>query len=497
MATGLPLGATSGTTPAINIDPSEASAICTMTLECLVVLCNPEHMLDPQTPPDIAAIEDTPNVNQGAVVASTLFEILSSLGVNVPLAHRVLRLLAGTVSGRNSLRRAAAALHAMATQKMDPGSNPTMSDVVAAAQWVATRYWGLSQQAQHDGSSSSNSETYADVSNIMKEICLTMEADMMVAKPDNKPASVRFAAATKSSIAAAIAAGLDLTAAEHRWVQSVPDPISFSLSENRTITTATVIAAAAAAAAARDLAVESGVFDPVTRMFWKNYRARAVQQTPASAAMVLRKYTRKACLPDEYFTVADTLHLPLTRPLRPLQEDMEAGQEGDERGGDTAMEEVKVPPQPVNGEEGKQVEPIMTEEAVSKMEETKIVKEEELPSLPVIAPVAVVAPSTVPVIAPSSAPAADFDLYADLGADLERGEGEGQGNGEGEVAIAPIAVPAPTTAPKPAPISEPDDPAALLEDPAAIAALLQDPVKMQELLQRNPALLVALKAKLG
>jgi hypothetical protein len=452
-------------------------------------------MLDPQTLPEVAAIEDTPSVSQGAVIASTLFEILSSLGVNVPLAHRVLRLQAGTVSGRNSLRRAAAALHAMATQKMDPGSNPTMPDIVAAAQWVATRYWGLSQQAQHDTSSSSNSETYADVSNIMKEICLTMEADNRVAQPDKKAASVRFTAASKSSIDAANAAGVDFSAAENRWLKGVPESISTpsTLPESSTISTTTAVAAAAAAAA-RDLAVESGVFDPVTRMFWKNYRARAVQQTSASAAMVLRKYTRRACLPDEYLTVADTLHLPLTRPLRPLREDMESGKEGDEdkSDDDAAMEELEVPPQIVNGDqEVKQEGLIMTEQTGSKIEEeTTIVKEEELPSLPMISPVAGVAPSPVPVIAPSSAPAADFDLYADLGADLAIGKGE--------IAAAPIAVPAP----KPATISEPtslfsDDPAALLNDPAAIASLLQDPVKMQELLQRNPALLVALKAKLG
>ncbi|KAL4548666.1 hypothetical protein Ndes2526B_g01224 [Nannochloris sp. 'desiccata'] len=512
MVTGLPLGATPGMTPPPTIDPSDASAICTMTLECLVVLCSPEHMLDPQTPPEVAAVEDTPNVNQGAIIASTLFEILSSLGVNVPLAHRVLRLLAGTVPGRNSLRRAAAALHAMATQKMDPGPNPAMSDIVAAAQWVATRYWGLSQQAQHEGSNSSNSETYADVSNIMKEICLTMEADAMVAQQDHKPASVRFAAATKSSIAAAIAAGVDLRAAEHRWVKGVPDPISTTsanITENstRTGTTAAGVAAAAAAAAS-DLAVASGVFDPVTRMFWKNYRARAVQQTSASAAMVLRKYIRRACLPDEYFTVADTLHLPLTRPVRPLREDMEAGQEGDDEAGDAAMEKVGIPPQLGNGEEVKEGEgALMMEEAAIKMEEIKVEKEGDVPSLPVLPQGASVVaaptllPSAVPVIAPSSAPAADFDLYADLGADLGIGEGEG----EGEVAVAPGAVPAPKAAPKPkpAPISEPrsshlsDDPAALLNDPEAIAALLQDPVKMQELLQRNPALLVALKSKLG
>jgi hypothetical protein len=86
------------------------------------------------------------------------------------------------------------------------------------------------------------------------------------------------------------------------------------------------------------------------------------------------------------------------------------------------------------------------------------------------------------VIAPSSAPAADFDLYADLGGDLG-----------GVVAPAPAAA----VVPKAEPISEPTSPLSESFTPEAIAALLKDPAKMQEMIQRNPALAAVLKSKLG
>jgi hypothetical protein len=472
----------------VPIEPADASAVCTMILECFVVLFNPEHMLDPQIPPDVAAFEDTPNTDRGSEVASTLLELLSSLGVNVPLAHRVLRLLAGNVSGRTSLRRAVAALHAKATRGVDSGSsNPT--EVIAAAQWVATRYWGLSQQAQHadsEASGTSNSETFADVSNIMKEICWTMEPDLIVAEQmqqqsaGGKKAKERFAAATKASLAAAVAAGVDISAAEQRWERNIPDPISVNPSINahtsEKTNTAAAAAAMAAAAEAGDLAIASGVFDPVTRMFWTNYRARAVQPTLASAALVMTKYIRETCLRDEYFTVADTLHLPLTRPLRPIREDMEAGQEADDEdydGTDVAVEMEEEEEEGI-GAGGQQ------------LGGNEEVKKEEVEELPVLPPVAVVAPiippSSVPVIAPSSAPAADFDLYADLGGDLG-----------GVVAPAPAAA----VVPKAEPISEPTSPLSESFTPEAIAALLKDPAKMQEMIQRNPALAAVLKSKLG
>jgi hypothetical protein len=473
MLTGYPFGATAP----VPIDPTDASAICTMVLECLVVLCNPQHMLDPQIQPYDAAIDDTLRVEHGKIVASVLLEFLSSFGVNIPLAHRVLRLLAENACGRISICRGAAALHAKATQNMD--SRASAAEIVAAAQWVATRYWEMAQQAQHDVTVS---ETYADVVKIMTTTIESMEEDGMVEQDQQRrqqkqelQANKRFVAATYNSIAAAKAAGVDLSVFEHRWEKEIPDPISSaaiipfesSISANSTTTSA----AAAAAAAASDLAIASGIFDPATRMFWTNYRARAVQQTRASTEMVLRKFHRKTCLPDEYFTLADTLHLPLTRPVRPLHEDMEADQEADDEDGGmdgvATLEEDTGPSEVLKNEEIKE-------------EERVEIKNETSPL-----PVAPIVPSVnVPVIAPPTAPAADFDLYADLGADL------GIGGGAAAVEVPKTEPSGPTS-----PVA--DDPSALLNDPEALKAVLQDPAKMQELLQRNPALLMVMKSKLG
>lgn len=553
MISGVPAGAPPGTPPAPS-DPVDAAAICTMAVECLVVICNPQQTLDPLAPPDVAALEDVPGVAQGITVASTLLEILSSLGANIPLAERVLRLMAGTPPGRAALRRAALILHAAAT-KETLSEEPTVPQTVVAAQWVATRYWGLSQQAQH--ASAPGAEAYADVADIMKEICGTLDADGSVPPPPPPLASQRFGAAAKAAITAAAAAGQDLAAAESRWDRGILAPPAVAASSQD------------AAGAAWDQTF--GVFDAATSMFWKNFRARAVQQTPAATALVLRKYTRRTCLPDEHLTVADTLRLPLTRPLRPLTEDMGTTEESGEGGERTSegMGGLLSPPQPQAQEQQQRSERAgdgagafgtgvspgggTTEHAMAAMP--------TIPVVPIVVPI-----SSAPVL-PSAAPPADFDLYADLGADFgvappvapsapqqdvpvhrsdepagKTAEGRvSAGQQEGTTAVAssvqspketipsqPIAeleganVPAkessePQTgpsstsppvvasdaqaapqAPAPAPSEVPlDDLAGLLKDPSAITALLKDPARMQELLVRNPALLAVLKTRLG
>ena len=397
----------SSDTPAAPTDPTEAAAISTMAVECLVVLCNPQQMLDPTISQELAAMEDVLSIPQATIVASTLLEILSSMGANIPLAERILRLMAGTPPGRIALRRAAAALHATAT-KEPISDDPTMAQIVSAAQWVATRYWGLSQQAQHG--SGPGVEAYADVADIMKEIVQSLQTDGADLPPPRPPASERFGAAAKAATTAAVAAGQDLSASESRWDRGVLVPPILD----------------AAGTAVSNWDPTFGVFDAATSMFWKNFRARAVQQTPAATALVLRKYTRRTCLPDEHLTVADTLKLPLTRPLRPLTEEMgvSGAEQGTEDGLLTGGEGTGVIQEGVgSGILSPQIQSQDLLQQQLKVQPPVLspgfgTTQHAAPAMPISIPVANIPPiSSAPVIS-SAAPPADFDLYADLGPDF-------------------------------------------------------------------------------
>ena len=555
MATGIPAGAPPGTSPT-PIDPTDASSICTMAVECLMILCNQDQKLDPMAPPELSAIQDVPAVQSSTIIATILLEILSTLGVNVPLAQRILRLLTGTFPGRAALRRAATIVHASASGEPAP-VDASVAQIAVAAQWVATRYWGLSQQAKQAGASGADS--FVDVADIMKEICVSLDVDGLAPPPAPPPVAVRFTAAAQAAIEAATAA--ELAENEARWDRGEDSVVRFQ--DAVAVVGVPGGGGGVETGAAANLSL--GICDAVTRMYWRNYRARMVQQTQLATDLILKKYTRRACLPDEGLTITSVLHPPLTHPLRPLVEEMEewgvAVGEEEERNIDDDDEAVVIvsdilplplpPPSsslalPFGGGGGGDVLNLKIEH---------------------VAGDGGLLPRDISVV--GGAPAADdFDLYADLGGDdfgmgtdvggsaavvrekavkvevpasaaaVEKEEDEDderrtqpmdddddleielkemepeppqqqqqqqeEETKEVKVVVAPLPSP-PTATPLQMPSSSSldsgsmsvPDPATLLSNPAAVAALLKDPAKMQELLLKHPALFAVLKVKLG
>lgn len=397
MATGMLPGVP---TP-VTMDPGEASSVATMVLETLNVLCNPDICLDPTAPIERREIQEVPQTLQATVVASTLLELFPMLGANASLAHRVLRLMVTTLSGRYALRAAVAALHAKANGAPPPPPEPSLHAIVSAAEWVATRFWDSASRARAAGMGDDVANAYADVSEIMKEVCAAIDGDRD-RPPPPPPAAIRFAEAAKAAVDAAVQVGLDPNKSEIRWES--PDE--------------------GAAKAPQEL------FDPGTRMFWKNFAARAVPQLQAATTPAMKRYTRHTCAPDPELNVAATLHPPLAHPLRPMDEDMEA--EGGESDGEAQPPPVELNPEggtateeavlkaTVKGEEahdlgagveGSVQKPVeVAANGAGEAEEKNVAAVE--PALPAAQPLPA---AVVPAGATSVAPlAADLDLYADL-----------------------------------------------------------------------------------
>lgn len=294
------------------IDPREASLIVTMLLEVLTALCNPDIALDPATSPEF----EVPSPSQGASIASALLEHISILESNAQLAHRVLRLMTSTARGRAGLRFGAVKLHCASFGQeapKDPGRKP----ILAAAQWVATKFWQASSVSKKQGSPFS--AIGADIADIMKEICTSMDNDdVEIGRKVVPPAAVRFASAAKAAVAAA------------------PEGSAKGC---------TLLNAMIDAARDEDLVHEiiKYEFDPSMRMFWKNLQARAVPRAQASRA-VARRYKMHVCMDNESATITSMLPPYLTVPTRPLSEDMHSH-----------MQEYELLPEP-EGQDGGQSE---------------------------------------------------------------------------------------------------------------------------------------------
>lgn len=272
---------------------AEAVNVCTMAMEVVMVLCNPEVGLNPLAPPEQQRQEETPPVKQGALLAVLLLEKLPQMGVNAMIGHRVLKLLAESETGRVALRRAVVRVHSRGSgSATPPEGDPPQIQLAQAAQWVASRYWKLAEGLGSEAGSEGLKGVYTDLVNIMQKICLNVEEDQVRKIP---AASARFVAALQATMQAAAAAGVDIAAEEVRW-------------------TAPWEGEALGA---------SSVFDPVTRMFWRNVRARACQQSSASAAYAMRRFARHDCMPDADASIVRSLHPPLTSRKRPRDETLD------------------------------------------------------------------------------------------------------------------------------------------------------------------------------
>ncbi|PRW45038.1 G-patch domain-containing [Chlorella sorokiniana] len=248
---------------------AEAGHVCTMLMEALVVLLNHEVCIDPMAPPKRQQVEDMPPVGEAVPLARTLLELLPSMGANALVAHRALRMLAAAETGRLALRRAVVALHAAATGSEAPSGAPGDVAVAQAAQWVANRYWAAAERltgsdaaAVAAGGLEGLRAAFADVLNIMQQICVAADEDSV---PKPLSAQQRFVGALQAALHAAAEAGLDTGGDEHRWEGP-----------------------GAAEALAADL-----VHDPASGLFWRNVRARASAQSQASAAHAMRRFARR------------------------------------------------------------------------------------------------------------------------------------------------------------------------------------------------------------
>ena len=276
-----------------SVEEKDAFSIVTMILELLTAMYNAEIALDPSTTPEF----DVPTASKGAAIAATLLQHIENLGPNLQLSHRVLRLMTSTAAGRGALRLAAINLHFKSTGQEIP-STEEKKRILSAAQWVAKKFWQASSQAKKQGNPFS--VIGADIADIMKEICASMETDSeLVATPPT--AAVRFAAAAQAAVAA---------------VQNLKDSMPC---EDQYNSDPIVML---------DLAIKD-IFDQSVKMFWRNRDARSVQKTRAAAITALKRYTKYECGHDEDLTVSSMLQPYITIPSRPLIETMHADLERD------------------------------------------------------------------------------------------------------------------------------------------------------------------------
>lgn len=375
------------------LDRFEAQSQCTMVMECLLALCNIDICLDPIISREQAAAEETLSVVQATAVSAALLEHLPALGANIPLANDVIKLLSKTASGRIALRHAAAALHhAAAGQQMPPELRP--EHAIAGAQYVANKYWTMASSVKDNPAMASVYQTFEDVCTVMKDICTTIDGD--AAPGASAPAPMRFAVAAQAAVAK--------RSADRRRGRERDGDVRWECPGTSSSSFAGVLALCHCDGRTTD------VFDPVTRVFWRNHMARSVPQTPASTAASLRRYYRKECAFDRGLAVVTTLHAPLSHPTRPMDEDMIYGNDGVALILDALQQQQQVE---------EEIERIKGEEDGSIVaKEERIVKEEGRENVEEAAAAAMAA--VVNVVLPMSiepqqdAGAVEFDLYADL-----------------------------------------------------------------------------------
>ncbi|KAL4436605.1 hypothetical protein ABPG75_003744 [Micractinium tetrahymenae] len=478
----------------------EAAHVCTMAMEAVVVLCNSEVCLDPLAPPKQQQLEDMPSVEEAMPMARVLLEQLPGMGSNALIAHRVLRLMAGADAGRLALRRAVVALHCAASGAEEPSGNPSSVTVAQAAQWMANRYWAAAERlGGSDGGAAAAPgldglrSAYVDMVTVMQQICVAVD-DGSLPKP--LPAQQRFVAALQAALHAAAQAGLDVGGDEHRWE-----------------------APGAAHARAADL-----VYDPATRMFWRNVRARAAAQSQASSAHAMRRFARRECQTDPEVSVATSVHPPLTLPRQPPEQVPLM-----ERPAQQQQAQPKAEPEQQPQQRGRpqQPSPVGTATAAT----VPAVKAE---------PQAVAPHAGLPELQALPSVQQSMDLYADLGSGIPGSAASAAAQqlmpGHARASVAsvrqvegrgeehPQRRPQPQLPEKRPPQQQAEKPQlaqlqvqpkqppreqqhleptssgslqALLSNPAALQALLKDPLQLQRLLEKHPALISVLKAALA
>lgn len=298
------------------------------------------------------------------------------------------------------------------------------------------------------------------------------------------------------------------------------------------------------------------VFDPATRMFWRNVRTRASAPGQASSAHAMRRFARRECRADvdTDVSVATSLHPPLTLPrqqpeLPPLMENPQQRQKQQQpQHQQPKAETAQQSPAIGRPQHHRAAGASAAAGAAPPPAARGAVKSE---------------PHLMPAVADVQPPPSlqAMDLYADLGAGLPSTTRSTQGRQHQSAAgstaalsaaaaatAVTAAAPAAKTTPQQQPqqqqqaantallrqaqqhsVSQPGKPEqlvprsiparaaagsnvpserplesassgslqALLSNPAALQALLKDPAQLQKLLKKHPSLISVLKSTLG
>lgn len=482
-------------------DAVDASAIITMILECLMVFCNPDISIDVFQDNKATSVADILRPTSGALIASTLFDHITALGVNIPLAINILKQLSKSPIGRSCIGHGVLLLFSKAQGKKLHDITPEL--IMSAMQWLVTQYRTIKSQVQDENAKL----IFSNLEHILKQVCLSMDDDEREPPYDvAPPAAVRFASVAKQA------------SIHSRKARSNKFFLAVSGDESL-----------------KDC--------PTLLLFWKNFKARQVPRSAARNSAALQKYfTWEVAGKLQQFCMADLLHPWLTHPSRLLNEGMRAKMDKEENHC-AAGYDLETLGKTEKGTHSKDDTPANVSDTKNKTKFTHEQRKEDF-SLQIDLP-------EIPVIVPEEQAAevdqddAAFDLYADLyPAVADRKEVDTKENKfvpqevqeamviktepmeeEQDDAEEPSKDEAlekdamPETANKMPDIQEEENEEeqkreeeqereqedslplmssmpSIPSDPKELEALLQDKEKIAHLLSQNPELLAALKAKL-
>ncbi|KAK9829627.1 hypothetical protein WJX72_006957 [[Myrmecia] bisecta] len=229
--------------PVLN-EGADAVALCTMVMELVTVLFNPDVCLNPALPPIERVLQECPPTAEAGLLVAVLLASLQRMGGNAHIAKRVLRQLANHAPGRAALRLGTAKWQVQAGAA-NPGADPNSHESMT---WAADR---LSELANSEAESEMDGmrAIMTEVAAVITEVSAQSQADEYDEPEEPPGAPARFAAAVQAAVSAGIAAGLNPTADTSR----------------------SELAESSSAAAL--------VYDTATRVFWRNVKARSTTTT--------------------------------------------------------------------------------------------------------------------------------------------------------------------------------------------------------------------------
>ena len=274
-------------------DRIESASLITMALECLTALADPSITLDVfrlDRPGDAA---DVLRREAGAAICCTIFEHITLLGENVPLALNLLETMADNRRGRENILHGIVKLCTKA--QAEQIEHPTAEQVLTAAQWLVHQYQTIQAQAEEQVPDEVSKETtkyvFGTLESILKRACVGgLHYDVDLPPMDSRGAPVKFAAQAKEATSRGVRRFVPDFPCNGGHIQLLQD--------------------------CQELVV-----------FWKNQRLRPI--SPASAvtnAAKLSKYVNWDIGSEtmDKFCIAGILHPWLTHPRRPLNESMRA-----------------------------------------------------------------------------------------------------------------------------------------------------------------------------